>query len=104
MAHEIVYDHGFGGDEHFHTLTVLYEPHTNHVSLRFRNSREAANGMVGSVAEILRYLDSRAASGHPWDTEGPRLARQHLAEIMGADAPPDPLAPPEEGIRKLRIG
>jgi len=96
MPHSILYDHGFGGDEHFRTLTVLWEPHTNRVSLRFRNKRESASGMVGTVAEIIEYLDSRAAAGSPWNTEGPRDARAKLANIMGSAAPSDPLAQPTD--------
>ncbi len=103
LAHSILYDHGFGGDEHFRTLTVLWEPHTNRVSLRFRNKRESASGMVGTVEEIIDYLDSRAASGYPWDTEGPRDARAKLARVMGDDAPADPLAQPAAQTT-LRVG
>lgn len=104
MAHEILYQLGIGGDEAFHTFTVVWEPHTNRVSLRFRNKREAANGMVGTVGEILQYLDARALNGYPWDTEAPRAARRRLAEVMGAAAPPDPLALPEPVRTSLRIG
>ena len=64
MAHEILYQLGLGGDDAFHTLTVVWEPHTNRVSLRFRNNREAANGMMGTVEEIISYFDSRAVTGH----------------------------------------
>ena len=49
MAHEILYQLGIGGDDAFQTFTLVWEPHTNRVSLRFRNKREAANGLVGSV-------------------------------------------------------
>lgn len=104
MAHEILYQLGIGGDEAFHTLTVLWEPHTNRVSLRFRNKREAANGMVGTVEEILGYLDSRAQTGFPWDSEAPRAARHRLAQVMGAAAPADPLARPERTSTQLRVG
>jgi len=104
MAHEILYQLGFGGDDAFHTFTLVWEPHTNRVSLRFRNKREAANGLVGTVAEILEYLDGRAASGYPWDSEVPRAARERLAEKLGAGAPPDPLARPDERRANLRAG
>ena len=103
LAHNILYDHGFGGDEHFRTLTVVWEPHTNRVSLRFRNKRESASGMVGTIEEIIDYLDSRAASGYPWDTEGPREARAKLSHVMGGDAPADPLAQPTVHTT-LRVG
>ena len=104
MAHEILYQLGIGGDDAFQTFTLVWEPHTNRVSLRFRNKREAANGLVGSVEEILDYLDSRARQGHPWDCEAPREARRQLAGVLGADAPVDPLATPEEtGVTQLRV-
>ena len=103
MAHTILYDHGFGGDEDFRTLTVVWEPHTNRVSLRFRNKRESASGMVGTVEEIIDYLDARAATGYPWNTDGPRDARAELSRVMGASAPADPLAQPEANSA-LRVG
>ncbi len=104
MAHQILYDHGIMGDEYFKTLTVLWEPHTNNISLRFQNKRESASGMVGSVEEMLQYLDSRALNGHPWDSEGPREARRKLADVIGADAPADPLQRHEEtGGQALRV-
>lgn len=104
MPHEILYQLGFGGDEAFHTFTLLWEPHTNKVSLRFRNKREAANGIVSTVPEMLAYLDSRALTGYPWDTEVPRAARRRLAELLGAAAPPDPLAEDDPTGEQLRAG
>ena len=104
MAHEILYQLGIGGDEAFHTFTVMWEPHTQRVSLRFRNNREAANGMVGTIEEIIDYLDSRAQTGYPWDTEAPRVARARLAELMGSDAPADPLQGADDSNTQLRVG
>jgi hypothetical protein len=53
------------------------------VALRFRSATEAANGLVGTPEETIRYLDTRARSGYPWDSEAPREARKHLAKLSG---------------------
>ncbi|MGC9320598.1 MAG: hypothetical protein ACP5KN_21375 [Armatimonadota bacterium] len=78
MAHRIVYDHMSVGDDPFDVFRVLLEPYTNRVSLRFRTKWEAANGVVGTPEETIRYLDERAEAGAPWDSGAPREARKRL--------------------------
>lgn len=85
MAHQILYDYVGGPDENFRTLRVLWEPYTNRVSLRFRNCHEAANGLVASPEDMVRYLDIRKKSGPPWDEYAPREARRRIASLVGED-------------------
>ncbi|MGI5817030.1 MAG: hypothetical protein ACOX9R_02915 [Armatimonadota bacterium] len=83
MSHQILYEHVPSPGDSFTTFRVLWEPYTNRVALRFRNATEAANGLVGSPAETVRYLDIRARSGYPWDRGAPRAAREKLAGLGG---------------------
>ena len=84
MAHHILYDHmAAPGDGDFRTFRVLWEPYTNRIALRFRNEREATNGLVGTPEEIAKYLDIRAESGPPWNQRVPREARRCIAELVG---------------------
>jgi hypothetical protein len=85
VAHQILYDHIPRPGDTFQTFRVLWEPYTNQVALRFRNCKEAANGLVGSMEETIAYLDRRARAGHPWDSGAPREARRQLARISGDD-------------------
>jgi len=85
MAHQILYDHIPSPGDPFQTFRVLWEPYTNRVALRFRNTSEAANGLVGSMEETINYLDRRARAGHPWDEGAPRQARQELARVSGLE-------------------
>ncbi len=84
MAHQILYDHVSSPSDQFQTFRVLWEPYTNRVALRFRNGTEAANGLVGTPEETIRYLDMRARGGHPWNTGAPREARRQLVRISGS--------------------
>ena len=81
MSHRVVYDHIPGPDDYFQTFRVLWEPYTNRVALRFRNLTESANGLVGTPEETIRYLETRAKAGAPWDRGAPLAARRALASL-----------------------
>jgi len=83
VAHQILYDHVPKPGDDFRTFRVLWEPYTNRVALRFRTRPEAANGLVGSPEETVKYLDKRARGGYPWDRGAPREAREKLAKLSG---------------------
>ncbi|MGD9497447.1 MAG: hypothetical protein AB7Y46_14195 [Armatimonadota bacterium] len=83
MPHRIIYEHISGWEDDFRTFRVVWEPYTNRVALHFRDKREAAHGLVGTVEETIRYLDKRARGGPPWDRGAPREARQRLAQLIG---------------------
>lgn len=85
MAHHILYDYVPRPGDEFRTFRVLWEPYTNSVALRFRNSNEATNGIVGSPEEIAHYLDLRAMSGAPWGHTAPREARRRIGVLIGED-------------------
>lgn len=91
MPHEILFEHIAGGRDDFRSFRVVWEPYTNRVALKFRRPEEVANGLVGTPEETIRYLDSRAESGAPWDRGAPREARRRLMALLGrsqlADAP-----------------
>jgi len=89
VAHRIIYEHIAVQDDSFRSFRVLWEPYTNRVALHFRNHREWANGLVGTPEETIRYLDSRARSGAPWDRGAPREARRALAELIGEQSGED---------------
>ncbi len=82
MAHQILYEHFPKPTDPFKTFRVLWEPYTNRVSLRFRNYCESANGLVGTPEEALSYLDMRARTGPPWNSEAPREARRRLSMLV----------------------
>lgn len=91
MSHQILYEHVPSPGDSFTTFRVLWEPYTNRVALRFRNATEAANGLVGSPAETVRYprytsakrisVGQRGAAGGERETRGPRRGRQRMTEI-----------------------
>lgn len=82
MPHQILYEHIGGEKDDFRSFRVVWEPYTDRVALRFRSPWEVANGLVGTPEETIRYLDSRAETGAPWDSGAPREARQRLAALL----------------------
>ncbi len=82
MPHQVLYEHYGTGDDHFLSFRVILETYTNRISLRFRTRHEAASGLVGTPAEMISYLDSRALDGPPWDQGAPREARRRIRPLI----------------------
>ena len=89
MPHQIIYEHIADRGDAFRTFRVVWEPYTNRVALHFRNHREAAHGLVGTLEETIAYLDRRAEAGPPWNDGPPRAARERLAELRRKGVPAD---------------
>ncbi len=103
MPHEILYEY-IGPNEGFSTLRLIWEPVSNHISLYFRTDREAVNGVVKPLDEMIEYFDRRALAGPPWNGWVARQARGQLAAVAGEEAPPDPIEPEDNHADLQKTG